>query len=216
MNNLPLGNNKNINKKTHNRDNHYENSQLIRQNNVKKASLTKKRIWKIIDFKTCRQKSRRGITPIQHKNHESKISSKPKIRTNQLQDVSGSTASHTTTTHDLHNVAHDVVTERYVEKERPKKTLNASHARCTTTIRREKITNKKKGHLETNLPEVEVLVEPRRWHRDRPKVLTELVRRRRGRQKTWSVEADGTKYFLTDKCWTANKYKTSDWRRTLN
>ena len=42
MNNLPLGNNKNINKKTYNRDNQQENSQLIRQNNVKKASLAKK------------------------------------------------------------------------------------------------------------------------------------------------------------------------------
>ena len=85
MNNLPLGNNKNINKKTHNRDNHYENSQLIRKNNVEKARLAKRRIWKIIDFKTCRQESRRGITLNQHKNHESKISRKPKISTNQLQ-----------------------------------------------------------------------------------------------------------------------------------
>ena len=162
---------------------------------MRKASLAKKRIWKIIDFKTCRQESRRGITSNQYKNHESKISSKPKIRTNQLQDVSGSTASHAKTTHDSHNAAHDVVTERYVEKERPKKILNASHARCTTAIRREKITNKKRGHLETNLPEVEVLVELRRWRRGRPKVLTELVRRRRGKQRTWSVEADGTNTF---------------------
>ena len=136
MNNLPLGNNKNINKKTQNRDNHYKNLELIRQKNVRKASLAKKRIWKIIDLKTCRQWSRRGITSNQHKKHESKISSKPKIRTNQLQDVSGSTASHAMTTHDPHNAAHDVVTKRHVEKERPKKTLNASHARCTTVIRR--------------------------------------------------------------------------------
>ena len=214
MNNLPLGNNKNINKKTHNRENHYENSQLIRKNNVEKARLAKKRIWKITDFKTCRQESRRGITLNQHKNHESKISRKPKISTNQLQDVSGSTASHAITTHDLHNVAHDVVTERHVEKVRPKKTLNTPHARCTTAIQRVKISNKKRGHLETNLPKVEVLIELRGWRRGRTKVLTELVRRRRGRQQIWSAEADGTKYFLTDKCWTANKNKTSDWRRT--
>ena len=42
MNNLPLGNNKNINKKTQNRDNHYENLQLTGQKNVRKASLAKK------------------------------------------------------------------------------------------------------------------------------------------------------------------------------
>ena len=62
MNNFPLGNNKNINIKTHNRDNHYENSQLIRKNNAEKARLAKKRIRKIIDLKTCRQKSKRDIT----------------------------------------------------------------------------------------------------------------------------------------------------------
>ena len=103
-----------------------------------------------------------------------------------------------------------------MEKVRPKKTLNTPHARCTTAIQRVKISNKKTGHLETNLPKVKVLVELRGWHRGRTKVLTELVRRRRGRQQTWSAEADGTKHFLTDKCWTANKNKTSDWRRTLD
>ena len=42
MNNLPLVNNKNINKKIQNRDNHYRNLQLTRQKNVRKASLAKK------------------------------------------------------------------------------------------------------------------------------------------------------------------------------
>ena len=184
MNNLPLVNNKNINKKTQNRDNHYENSQLTRQKNMRKASLAKKRIWKIIDLKTCRQWSRRGITSNQHKKHEPKISSKPKIRNNQLRDVSGSTASHAMTIHDPHNAAHDVAIERHEEKERPKKTSNASHARCTTAIRRETITNKKSGHLKTNLPEVEALVELWRRRRGRPEVLVELWRRRRGRPRT--------------------------------
>ena len=118
------------------------------------------------------------------------------------------------TTHNPHNAAHDVATERHEEKERPKKTLNASHARCTMAIRRETITNKKSGHLKTNLPEVEALVELWRRRRGRPEVLAELWRRHRGRQRTWSIEADGTRDWSTDKSWTANKDRTSDWRET--
>ena len=168
MSNLPLVNNKNINKKTQNRDNHYGNLQLTRQKNMKKASLAKKRNWKIIDLKTCRHWSRRGIALNQHKNHEPQISRKPKIRNNQLQDVSRSTAGHAMTTHDLHNATHDVATESHEEKERPKKSSNASHARCTTKIRRETIDNIKSGHLKTNVPEV----------------LVELWRSRRGKPRT--------------------------------
>ena len=125
-----------INKKTQNRDNHYGILQLIRQKSEKKASLTKQRIWKIIEFKTCRQWSRHGIAFNQHKNHEPKISRKPKIRNNQLQDFSESTASHAMTIHDPHTAAHDVATESHEEQETPKKSSNASHARCTTAIRR--------------------------------------------------------------------------------
>ena len=45
-------------------------------------------------------------------------------------------------------------------------------------------------------------------------MLAELWRRRRSRQRTWSVEADGTRDWSTDKSWTANKDRTSDWRVT--
>ena len=132
------------------------------------------------------------------------------------------------TTHDPHTVAHDLATENHKEHERPKKSSNASHARCTTAIRRKTIDNIKSGHLITNVPEV----------------LVKLWRSRRGKSRTWRchrtgerivaqakkleihavaalvesvhgyVEEDGTRAWTTNKGWTADKDRTTDWRET--
>ena len=128
------------------------------------------------------------------------------------------------TTHDPHTAAHDVATENHEEQERPKKSSNASHARCRTAIQRKTIDNIKGGHLITNVPEV----------------LVELWRSRRGRSRTWRchwtgeriivedkeleihvvaapvesmhghVEEDGTRAWTTNKGWTADKDRTTD------
>ena len=165
MSNLPLFNNKHINKKIQNRVSHCGNVQLTRQKRERKASLAKQWVWKIIELKTCRQWSRRVTALNQHKTRRPKISRKLKIRNNQPHDFNQGTASHAMLPHDPHTAAHDLATENHEEHERPKKSTKASHARCTTTKRRKTIDNIKSGHLITNVSEV----------------LVELWRSRRGR-----------------------------------